>query len=207
MAVCLRTYQLTFLWHCGNVSPPPSRASQAVSCAAEKFWKTSPKLTFLAASRVFLPISGYLRDYRRRMVHYMRHSSTRKLSLFGELRQEGEKKHRQLFIFCHSLSADTDTGGESECASPWKYVRKLPCLGGQKVRWNAKFKSVQKSFKLGCWTSSIWPGWHGCRRFQGSPILKATMQDVRLFMEYHLTLYLFACVALNVLWKSGLVFF
>lgn len=84
---------MTFLWHSGNVSPPPSRASQAVSCAAEKFWKTSPKLTFLAASRVFLLISGYLRDYRRRMVHYMRRSSTRKLSLFGELRQEKKKKN------------------------------------------------------------------------------------------------------------------
>lgn len=205
MAVCLRTQQLTFWWHCGNVSPLPSRAAQAVSCAAEKFWKTSPKLTFLAASRVFLLISRYLRDYRRRMVHYMRHSSTRKLSLFAELRQE-EKKKRQLFIFCHSLSADTDTGGESECGSPWKYVRKLPCLWGKTY---AKMQSLKasKRVKLGCWTSSIWPGWHGCRRFQGSPILKATMQDVRLFMEYHLTLYLFACVALNVLWKSRLFLF
>lgn len=58
------------------------RKPAAVLCPGDivmRSWiveKTFPKLTFLTASRIFLLLSGYLRDYRRRMVHWIRHSQT-----------------------------------------------------------------------------------------------------------------------------------
>lgn len=70
---------------------------------------------------------------------------------------EARKKKNPTIIYILPLPVRRHWHRGWKCMRQSMEIRKKIAMSGAKSTLNAKFKSVQKSFKLRCWTSSIWP--------------------------------------------------